>query len=235
MIITHATDIGCIRTTNEDSYLCIEPNLYAVADGMGGHAAGEIASRIMVDTVKFHLEHKNPDECTEECLKSTVLEANQQIMKASVDNPDYNGMGTTISLFYVHYGYATWAHVGDSRIYLLRNNEIYQLTNDHSLVNELLQKNKITAEEAENYPHKNILTRAVGVSINLNVDTGSCDILENDKFVICSDGLTNMVSNDEIKQICYDDSIKNKAQTLVNSAINYGGKDNITCIVVEIK
>ena len=235
MIITHATDIGCIRTTNEDSYLCIEPNLYAVADGMGGHAAGEIASRIMVDTVKFNLEHKNPDECTEECLKSTVLEANQQIMKASVDNPDYNGMGTTISLFYVHYGYATWAHVGDSRIYLLRNNEIYQLTNDHSLVNELLQKNKITAEEAENYPHKNILTRAVGVSINLNVDTGSCDILENDKFVICSDGLTNMVSNDEIKQICYDDSIENKAQTLVNSAINYGGKDNITCIVVEIK
>ena len=152
-----------------------------------------------------------------------------------VDNPDYNGMGTTISLFYVHYGYATWVNVGDSRIYLLRNNEIYQLTNDHSLVNELLQKNKITAEEAENYPHKNILTRAVGVSINLNVDTGSCDILENDKFVICSDGLTNMVSNDEIKQICYDDSIKNKAQTLVNSAINYGGKDNITCIVVEIK
>ena len=96
MIITHATDIGCVRTTNEDSYLCIEPHIYAVADGMGGHAAGEIASRIMVDTIKFHLENKNPDECSEECLKSVVLEANKQIMKASSENPDYNGMGTTM-------------------------------------------------------------------------------------------------------------------------------------------
>lgn len=143
-------------------------------------------------------------------------------------------MGTTISLFYVHYGYATWAHVGDSRIYLLRNGQIYQLTNDHSLVNELLKQNKITVQEAENYPHKNILTRAAGVSVNLNVDTGYCDILQADKFLICSDGLTNMVDNEEIKNICYDSNIKDKAQHLVQRAINYGGKDNITCIVVEI-
>lgn len=234
MIITHATDIGCIRTTNEDSYLCIEPRIYAVADGMGGHAAGEVASRMMIDTIKTKLEHANPDSCNEDYLRSVVLDANQSIMRASVDNSQYNGMGTTISLFYVHYGYATWAHVGDSRIYLLRNGSISQLTNDHSLVNELLQKQKITSEEAENYPHKNILTRAVGVSPNLMVDTGWCNILEHDKFVICSDGLTNMVTDELIRDICYQNEEPNKAGKLIKAALDNGGKDNITCIVVEI-
>ena len=145
MIITHATDIGCVRTTNEDSYLCIEPHIYAVADGMGGHAAGEVASKIIIDTIKNRLEHLNPDDCTEERLRGVVLEANQAIINASQQNSDYNGMGSTVSLFYVHYGYATWAQVGDSRIYLLRNGQIYQLTSDHSLVNELLKQRKITA------------------------------------------------------------------------------------------
>ena len=209
MIITHATDIGCVRTTNEDSYLCIEPHIYAVADGMGGHAAGEIASRIIIDTIKNRLEFVNPDDCTEERLRSVVLEANQAILRASQENPTYNGMGSTISLFYVHYGYATWAQVGDSRIYLLRNGQIYQLTSDHSLVNELLQKQKITEEEAANFPHKNILTRAVGISCNLLVDTGFCDILEHDKFLICSDGLTNMVTDELIRDICYENTNEN--------------------------
>ena len=234
MIITHATDIGCVRTTNEDSYLCIEPHLYAVADGMGGHAAGEIASRIIIDTIKNRLEFVNPDDCTEERLRSVVLEANQAILHASQENPTYNGMGSTISLFYVHYGYATWAQVGDSRIYLLRNGQIYQLTSDHSLVNELLQKQKITEEEAANFPHKNILTRAVGISCNLLVDTGFCDILEHDKFLICSDGLTNMVTDELIRDICYENTNENKANKLVKKALENGGKDNITCIVVEI-
>ena len=234
MIITHATDIGCVRTTNEDSYLCIEPHIYAVADGMGGHAAGEIASRIIIDTIKNRLEFVNPDDCTEERLRSVVLEANQAILHASQENPTYNGMGSTISLFYVHYGYATWAQVGDSRIYLLRNGQIYQLTSDHSLVNELLQKQKITEEEAANFPHKNILTRAVGISCNLLVDTGFCDILEHDKFLICSDGLTNMVPAALIRAICYENTNENKANKLVKKALENGGKDNITCIVVEI-
>ncbi len=234
MIITHATDIGCVRTTNEDSYLCIEPHIYAVADGMGGHAAGEIASRIIIDTIKNRLEFVNPDDCTEERLRSVVLEANQAILRASQENPTYNGMGSTISLFYVHYGYATWAQVGDSRIYLLRNGQIYQLTSDHSLVNELLQKQKITEEEAANFPHKNILTRAVGISCNLLVDTGFCDILEHDKFLICSDGLTNMVTDELIRDICYENTNENKANKLVKKALENGGKDNITCIVVEI-
>lgn len=234
MIITHATDIGCVRTTNEDNYLCIEPHIYAVADGMGGHAAGEIASRIIIDTIKKQLEFANPDDCTEEYLRSVILESNQTILRASQENPDYNGMGSTISLFYVHYGYATWAQVGDSRIYLLRNGQIYQLTSDHSLVNELLQQKKITAEEAANFPHKNILTRAVGISCNLLVDTGFCDILEHDKFLICSDGLTNMLADELIRDICYEDTKENKAEKLVKKAIENGGKDNITCIVVEI-
>ena len=234
MIITHATDIGCVRTTNEDSYLCIEPHIYAVADGMGGHAAGEIASRIIIDTIKNRLEFVNPDDCTEERLRSVVLEANQAILHASQENPTYNGMGSTISLFYVHYGYATWAQVGDSRIYLLRNGQIYQLTSDHSLINELLQKQKITEEEAANFPHKNILTRAVGISCNLLVDTGFCDILEHDKFLICSAGLTNMVTDELIRDICYENTNENKANKLVKKALENGGKDNITCIVVEI-
>ncbi len=234
MIITHATDVGCVRTSNEDSFLCIEPHIYAVADGMGGHAAGEIASRMMIDTVKSKLEYANPDNCTEDCLRNVVLDANQAIMRSSAENADYNGMGTTVSLFYVHYGYATWAHVGDSRIYLLRHGGISQLTSDHSLVNELLQNQKITSQEAENYPHKNILTRAVGVSPNLMVDTGWCDILADDKFLVCSDGLTNMVDDETIRSVCYDNAVANKAERLVELAIKNGGRDNITCIVVEI-
>ena len=234
MIVTHATDIGCVRTTNEDSFLCIEPHIYAVADGMGGHAAGEIASRMMIDAIRGSLEHENPDYCSEERLKSVVLAANQSIMKASADNADYSGMGTTVSLFYVHYGYATWAHVGDSRIYLLRDGQIHQLTTDHSLVNELLQKQQITSQEAENYPHKNILTRAVGVSPTLQVDTGWCDIRERDKFLLCSDGLTNMVSDESIRAICFDSEPGDKAQKLIKAAIKNGGKDNVTCILIEI-
>lgn len=234
MTITHATDIGCVRTNNEDSYLCIEPHIYAVADGMGGHAAGEVASRMMIDTVRQRLENANPDDCNEDYLRNVVLAGNEAIVRASTENSQYNGMGTTISLFYVHYGYATWAHVGDSRIYLLRDGEIQQLTNDHSLVNELLHEQKITSQEAENYPHKNILTRAVGISDNLTVDTGWCRILEGDKYLICSDGLTNMVSEDTIKDICYKQELTNKADELIKTAVKNGGKDNITCIVVEI-
>lgn len=234
MTITHATDIGCVRTNNEDCYLCIKPHIYAVADGMGGHAAGEVASRMMIDTVKQYLEHANPDDCNEECLRTVVLAGNEKIVRAAAENPKYNGMGTTISLFYVHYGYATWAHVGDSRIYLLRDGQIQQLTNDHSLVNELLHEQKITSQEAENYPHKNILTRAVGISDNLTVDTGWCRILEGDKYLICSDGLTNMVDEDTIKRICYEQAMENKADKLIKTAVKNGGKDNITCIVVEI-
>lgn len=234
MIITHATDIGCVRTNNEDSFLCIKPHIYAVADGMGGHAAGEVASRMMIDTVKARLESANPDDCNEDCLRNVVLAGNEAIVRASSENPKYSGMGTTISLFYVHYGYATWAHVGDSRIYLLRDGQIQQLTNDHSLVNELLHEQKITSKEAENYPHKNILTRAVGISDNLTVDTGWCRILEGDKYLICSDGLTNMVDEDTIKAICYDVNLADKADKLIKTAVENGGRDNITCIVVEI-
>lgn len=234
MIVAHATDIGCVRTTNEDSLLCIEPHIYVVADGMGGHAAGEIASRMMIEAVKAALEHENPDYCTEERLRSVVLDANQSIMKASAENTDYSGMGTTVSLFYVHYGYATWAHVGDSRIYLLRDGSISQLTSDHSLVNELLLRRQITSQEAENYPHKNVLTRAVGVSPTLQVDTGWCDIRERDKFLLCSDGLTNMVSEEDIKNICWADQPGDKARRLVDAAIKGGGRDNITCILIEI-
>ena len=233
MIVAHATDIGCVRTTNEDSLLCIEPHIYAVADGMGGHAAGEVASRMMIDTAKAALEHENPDYCTEDKLRSIVLDANQAILKASAERPGCNGMGTTVSLFYVHYGYATWAHVGDSRIYLLRDGQIHQLTSDHSLVNELLQKQQITSQEAEHYPHKNVLTRAVGVSPALQVDTGYCDIREKDKFLLCSDGLTNMVSEEDIRSICFSQE-KDKTGKLIQAAVKGGGKDNVTCILIEI-
>ena len=227
-----ATDVGRVREVNEDSFTVIAPETYVVSDGMGGHAAGEVASRILVDTAKELLDR--PEVFYSELvLKKAVLRANDAILSQASEVPEYAGMGTTATLFHREGEQGIWAHVGDSRIYLLRGQELCQITRDHSLVEDLVENGSITREEARNHPRKNILTRAVGAEENLLVDTGSLRLQNGDRLLLCSDGLTNMVTDAQIQEILQDGHPMDKAAVLVQKALEAGGTDNITAIVVE--
>ena len=236
MLAVAKSDIGLIRQTNEDSYECINPNLYIVADGMGGHLAGEVASKMAVNVIKnFIYTHINSELDLESLLKNAILEANKMILKKAQQNKEYLGMGTTVSIVYCTDNQFFWGHVGDSRIYLLRNDELIQITKDHSLVWDLLASGSITKSEANVHPQRNVLTRAVGVDKNLLVDTGVCDLFKNDRLLLCTDGLTNMLNEDSIKKTISSKNIDltESIDFLVSSAIAAGGSDNITVILSE--
>ena len=226
-----ATDVGRVREVNEDSFTLIAPETYVVADGMGGHAAGEVASRILVDTAKELLDR--PEVFYSELvLKKAVLRANDAILSQASEVPEYAGMGTTATLFHREGEQGIWAHVGDSRIYLLRGQELCQITRDHSLVEDLVENGSITREEARNHPRKNILTRAVGAEENLLVDTGSLRLQNGDRLLLCSDGLTTVLPDEEIQKLLLDDTPGDKADRLVKQALAAESHDNITAIVV---
>ena len=237
MLAVAKSDIGLIRQTNEDSYKCINPNLYIVADGMGGHLAGEVASKMAVNVIKNYIfTHIDSELDLENLLKNAILEANKMIFEKAHQDKNYLGMGTTVSIVYCRDTQFFWGHVGDSRIYLLRNNELIQITKDHSLVWDLLESESITKAEAKVHPQRNILTRAVGVDENLLVDTGACDLFKNDKLLLCTDGLTNMLNEDCIKKAILSENIdlKESIDFLVSAAIAAGGSDNITVILSEV-
>ena len=226
-----ATDVGLVRKHNEDSLLVTDKQLFLVADGMGGHAAGDIASRIFVTTVDAALQDgENID--TQDSLRNVFIRGNQAIYISRLVHPERKGMGTTATMLSIREKTAVWAHVGDSRLYRLRNGELKQITRDHSLVADLVENGSITEAEARKHPHKNMLMRAVGVEEFVQVDTGEFAIKDNDIFLLCSDGLTNMTSEEEIKQLLATDD-GNKAAKLVQAALDGGGMDNVTAIVVE--
>ena len=227
--VTAATDIGRVRRRNEDSYALLPHDAYIVADGMGGHVAGEIASRTAVDTVRELLK----GDGAEEELCRVICEANRRIWRLAKSYPEYAGMGTTVTILRLKGSRAFWAHVGDSRLYLLREGRLQQITTDHSLVASLLAKGSITPEEAEHHPQKNVLLRAVGVDAGVQVDSGSFDVRPEDSFLLCSDGLTNMVPQDRICQCLMDGQGRDKAKELVEQTLAAGGTDNVTAIVVE--
>lgn len=237
MLAVAKSDIGLIRQTNEDSYECINPNLYIVADGMGGHLAGEVASKMAVNVIKNYIcTHIDSELNLESLLKNAILEANKMIFEKAHQDKDYLGMGTTVSIVYCKDTQFFWGHVGDSRIYLLRNNELIQITKDHSLVWDLFESGSITKAEANVHPQRNVLTRAVGVDEHLLVDTGVCDLFKNDRLLLCTDGLTNMLNEDSIKKAisCENIDLKESIDFLVSAAITAGGSDNITVILSEI-
>lgn len=235
MLANAKTDIGLVRQANEDSYACVDPSLYMVADGMGGHVAGEIASGLVVQTVKdFIREAEGKTDIDETVLREAIAAANGAILQRVQEHQEYSGMGTTISLVYFKSGICFWAHVGDSRIYLYRGGCLSQQTQDHSLVWNLVANGSITAAEAALHPQKNLLTRAVGVDASLEVDTGSFLVCPGDKVLLCSDGLTNMVNDDKIKEIIETVPTGAAAAALVKAALEAGGIDNITAIMIEI-
>lgn len=229
------SDIGLVRENNEDSYICDPPHLFVVADGMGGHAAGDIASKLAATTVSRYIQENAAADNYEELLKQAITQANTSIYQLSQSKEEFNGMGTTVTTVYIDGDTIYWGHVGDSRIYLLRNREFSQITNDHSLVWELVQSGNITREEARIHPKRNMLTRAVGTSCLIKIDTGVTLWESGDILLMCTDGLTNMVSEQDIYNLIKDQQgdFESIVSQLVVQAKNAGGFDNITTILLK--
>ena len=229
--VYQATHVGKVRKNNEDALIFIEPETFVVADGMGGQAAGEVASRMLIDIVKNFLPAV-PEPWSEDILKKAILKSNAAILREAAKNPNYKGMGTTATILHIYDRRAYFAHVGDSRLYRLRNKNLEQITQDHSYVETLVKNGEITAAEARVHPMKNILTQAVGVVENISVDTANFLIEDGDIFLLCTDGLTNMVADESIAEILITSS--NPAEDLIQAALDGGGADNISVIVVEV-
>lgn len=229
------SDIGMVRKTNEDNYIFLPPHLFVVADGMGGHAAGEIASKIAVDTVRDYIMQQDTYVDPEAVLKQAISSANYAILKAAQQKSECSGMGTTFSAAYIKDNIVFWGHVGDSRIYHINSDEIKQITSDHSLVWDLVRNGNITETEALTHPHRNILTRAVGTNEHVEIDTGSLQLMPGDNLLFCTDGLTNMVSIQDIFSIVQNNAINGQEilDILIQQANAAGGIDNITAILVQ--
>ncbi len=225
------TDVGRQRHANEDS-LVLRPPFFVVADGMGGAKAGEVASAIAVEAFEAAGEQ---DEAPEAQLTRLVREANRRIYDLAVTDESRRGMGTTLTAAKVHGGEVSLAHVGDSRAYRLRDGALEQITSDHSLVAELERSGQITPEAAEHHPQRSIITRALGPEPDVEVDTYTLGGRDGDVFLICSDGLTSMISNDEVGSILRtSEALDDAAEALVRAANQSGGKDNITVILFRL-
>jgi PPM family protein phosphatase len=224
-----ATDIGRVRQGNEDSYLA-EPPLYAVADGMGGHRGGEVASHLALDTLEAMFLRG------EGTLTEQVKEANRAVFARSSEDRKVAGMGTTLTAAVVDGDGLHLAHVGDSRAYLLRAGSLRQLTEDHTLVNRMVKAGEITRAEAEVHPHRNVVTRSIGTEPDVPVDEQSVALLEGDRILLCSDGLTGMVTEDQIQAILETtDDPQEAADRLIRAANRAGGIDNITTVVLDVQ
>ena len=226
MAATMRTDIGKKRKQNEDSAWFGE-NLYVVADGMGGHLAGEVASGIAVDTIKT-LAGQTPALTT---LGSAVARAHKDIKDHAMTHESCSGMGTTLSVLWRAEGRMYIAHVGDSRIYRLRDGRLEQITQDHSLVDELVRAGIITKEEARTHPRRNIITRALGTQGENDPDLFQVEMREDDKWLLCTDGLSGMVRDEEIEDTLNHYDMEEAADRLLNLALDAGGSDNITLIL----
>ncbi|HLR21364.1 MAG TPA: Stp1/IreP family PP2C-type Ser/Thr phosphatase [Tissierellaceae bacterium] len=241
MIAEGLSDSGLVRENNQDFYFLsrdLNFPLYIVADGMGGHNAGNIASNMAVSIIEdiFLFNRKKLD--TEKGVFSTIKEAiktaNYKIYNKSSDDKSCSGMGTTVTLVYILNDTVYIGHVGDSRAYYIKNTSIEQITEDHSLVYELIKKGNITTEEGENHPRKNAITRAVGTNDIVKIDIYTKEYKKGHKLLICSDGLTDMVNNNRILDIVNrDEDIMSKCKKLIKDAKDNGGLDNITIILLE--
>jgi PPM family protein phosphatase len=240
------TDLGNIRTNNEDTgifFRVADPNvlrqkgvLMLVADGMGGHAAGEVASRMAADTITSEYFNNGNNTGIEKKLGQVFTLANKNIYAAAASSAACKGMGTTCTALAVINDQVYYAHVGDSRAYVIKDDAIAQITTDHTYVQELITEGKITPEEAGDHPQRNILTNAMGTKPNIRIDTGKCNftITENDKLLLCSDGLYEYLEDTEIAGILKNLSAQEAAETLVATAKARGGHDNIT-VVLAVK
>ena len=224
------TDIGYVRDHNEDS-LIISPPLFAVADGMGGHEAGEIASEITVNT----LAELAPSHLDAEGLTAAVEAANYNVMKAPRQGIGRDGMGTTLTAVMLEGERLLIAQVGDSRAYLLHKGHLQQITRDHSLMADLIEAGQITPEEARVHPNRSVITRAIGSDIHMRPDIYELNVDAGDRILLCSDGLSSMISNNAIESIMRRQSdAQHCADELVTAALENGGADNVTVVVADV-
>ena len=243
------TDVGCVRTNNEDNFgYDTRQGIFIVCDGMGGQAAGEVASKMAVDSVLTYFREaaKNgsypeigpqPDGVSTEsrALASAVHLANQAIHDTAAAHASQKGMGATIVMLMVHDNFFSIGHVGDSRIYLLREGELHQLTNDHSLVMEQVRRGLITREEAEHSEMQNIIIRALGPEASVEPDLDDQMAREGDILLLATDGLTKLVADEKLQLVLQSSSsLEQKCDDLIAAAREGGGDDNITCVLVRI-
>lgn len=241
MIAEGLSDIGIVRNSNQDSFYVSDNKampLFILADGMGGYSGGEYASQTAVDTVVkiFKENYKKIEKDTDviNLIEESINKSNSSIHSRSLSEENLKGMGTTLIVLYIFAGHLYIGHVGDSRLYYI-DDSITQLTDDHSLVNELIKNGEISKEEARNHPQKNLITRAVGTNYIVKPDILRYNYTPNDYVLICSDGLVNMVCEEEIyKIIKSSENLKNINKLLIEKANNNGGKDNITTIVIKL-
>ena len=242
------THVGRQRQHNEDAYLVADDTkLYLVADGMGGHAAGEIASRIAVDSISEFIIHTKEDDGTwphqydEHFKRSTnrlmaaVRLANTRVLEAMRKDARLRGMGTTVVACLADDTTMSVAHVGDSRAYLIREGQLSRITNDHSWVFEQVQAGMLTEAEAEKHPLRNVITRALGGALQVSPDASEIELRKEDVYLLCSDGLTGMVPEDEILRLVTTSNgdLEKACQQLIDAANERGGLDNVTAILVK--
>ena len=226
------TDVGKVREANEDSYLVQEP-LFVVADGMGGHIAGDVASSTAVGIIESNSDEASADD--PETLARLIKSANDAIWKKAQDDPSLRGMGTTCTLILIHDETAHIAHVGDSRAYLWRRGELAQITEDHTLVERMVKEGRLKPEEAQKHPQRSIITRALGVDPEVDVDLRKLDLERGDRLLICSDGLTSMIDPPVISEVLASDkNPQSAAERLVELANEAGGEDNVTVVVIDV-
>jgi protein phosphatase len=231
VVVGARTDVGRLRSANEDAYLAESP-LFVIADGMGGHIAGDVASSTAIETISAHKQDITPAD--PQTLAQLVHEANAAVWSKAQSDPALSGMGTTCTLVYVDDGRAHVAHVGDSRAYRLREGELERLTEDHTLVARMVKEGKLRPEDADHHPQRSIITRALGIDSEISVDLTAVELDEGDRLLLCSDGLTSMVPEQEIVDtLSTQPDAQAAADSLVEAANRAGGEDNVTVLVVD--
>ena len=244
-MIHGVTDEGLVREHNED-YISwdVEKGLVILADGMGGHNAGEVASELAVNSINEALEEVLSPEIKdsgnmdfEEAVGEAVIYANDEINKHAKEHPECTGMGTTIVMALFHNESVILANVGDSRIYRFRQGELKQVTTDHSLVQEMIDNGYMSEEEALNSSNRNLITRALGIAEEVNVDVASHDTQEDDIYLLCSDGLSDMITDEQIFSVLVKsrDDLERASDDLIELAKQHGGHDNVSVILVALK
>ncbi|MGO4541013.1 Stp1/IreP family PP2C-type Ser/Thr phosphatase [Paenibacillus sp. 2TAB19] len=244
MLTANRSDIGRVRQVNEDYSWVSQFNngvtLAIVADGMGGHKAGDVASQKAVDAFRSTVEHgaAKPDLSLQEgkmLIRQAISSANEAVYDLASRNEQYSNMGTTIVAALVKSDNAIIGYVGDSRAYKIAEGDITQLTVDHTLVNELVKSGQLSAEEAAHHPRRNVLTRAVGTDSHVDIDIQTVDLLQGDVLLLCSDGLTNMVTDQQMLETVMNEHLEldAKAEHLISLALHAGGDDNITIVLLQ--
>lgn len=230
------THIGLVRKKNEDSCFAAEQRgvfFAVVADGMGGHNGGEVASKLVIDTVRDFLAEKEAGQIVLDDIKQLLSRANKTVWERACRDKELKGMGSTATMAVVCGSLAMIGHVGDSRAYIFRNGKLEQMTKDHSYVQILIESGYITPEEALNHPQRNIITRAIGTENEVDSDLLSIDIQMGDVLLLCSDGLNNTVLDEKITEIL-NNGVSQAADKLIEESLSAGGSDNISVIIAEM-